>query len=79
MGDDTLEARVRRLEDAHEIGQLRARYCQYLDDSRWDELAELFTQDGAFIGLSSARGREELRTFYAQMLTGPINAWWHFS
>ena len=36
-----LEARVRRLEDLHEIGQ-RARYCQYLDDGRWDELGELF-------------------------------------
>lgn len=36
-----LEARIRRLEDIHEIGQLRARYCHYLDDGRWDELAEL--------------------------------------
>ena len=26
-----LEARVRRREDLHEIGRLRARYCQYLD------------------------------------------------
>lgn len=74
-----LEARVRRLEDAHAIGQLRARYCQYLDDGRWDELAALFTPDGAFVGLSTARGRDELRVFFAGLQEGALTAWWHFS
>jgi uncharacterized protein (TIGR02246 family) len=75
----SLEERIQRLEDIHEIGQLRARYCQYLDDGRWDELAELFTADGAFVGLSTARGRDELRTFFAELQRGPLQAWWHFS
>lgn len=79
MTDEELRARVRRLEDVHEIGQLRARYCQYLDDGRWDELAELFTEDGAFVGLSTARGRPELRTFFAGLQEGALTAWWHFS
>lgn len=74
-----LEARIRRLEDLHEIGQLRARYCQFLDDGRWEELVELFTPDGAFIGLSTARGHDDLRTFFADLQQGPLTAWWHFS
>lgn len=74
-----LEARVRRLEDLHEIGQLRARYCQYLDDGRWDDLVELFTEDGAFVGLSVAHGRAALRTFFADLQRGSLDAWWHFS
>ncbi|HEY2206559.1 MAG TPA: nuclear transport factor 2 family protein [Pseudonocardia sp.] len=76
--DDVL-ARLRRLEDAQAIGQLRARYCQCLDDGRWDELAALFTPDGAFVGLATARGRDELREFFAGLRDGPLSAWWHFS
>lgn len=74
-----LEERVKRLEDLHEIGQLRARYCQYLDDGRWDDLIELFTEEGSFVGLSTATGREQLRTFFAGLQEGPLQAWWHFS
>lgn len=74
-----LEARVARLEDLHEIGQLRARYCQLLDDGRWDELVTLFTEDGSFVGLSTATGRSELRDFFAGLQEGPLQAWWHFS
>lgn len=73
------EARVRRLEDLHALQQLRAEYCHYLDDGKWDELAELFTPDGAFVGLSTARGRDELRTFFAGLQDGALTAWWHFS
>jgi ketosteroid isomerase-like protein len=79
MSGMDLEARVRRLEDLHEIGQLRARYCQYLDDGRWDDLVELFTPDGAFVGLSAVSGRAELRAFFAGLQEGPLQAWWHFS
>lgn len=76
---DGLAARVQRLEDLHAIGQLRARYCQALDDGRWDELVDLFTHDGAFVGLSSVRGHDQLRTFFAHLQSGPLSAWWHFS
>ena len=74
-----LSARVRRLEDLHAIGQLRAHYCQALDDGRWDDLVDLFTPDGAFVGLSTARGHDELRTFFSDLQDGPLSAWWHFS
>jgi hypothetical protein len=75
----TPEARLRRLEDAHEIAQLRARYCQYLDDGRWGELAALFTPDGVFTGLATARGTAELETFFGGLQEGPLTAWWHYS
>ncbi|WP_153505139.1 nuclear transport factor 2 family protein [Cumulibacter manganitolerans] len=77
--DDTLESRVRRLEDLHDLQQLRARYCQLLDDGRWAELAELFTEDGAFVGLSTARGRADLVEFFSGLAAGGLTAWWHFS
>ena len=74
-----LEARVRRPEDLHEIGQLRARYCQYLDDGRWDDLVGLFTEYGSFVGLSTATGHPELRAFFPTLQEGSLQAWWHFS
>ena len=76
---EALEARIQRLEDLHAIQQLRATYCQHLDDGRWDELAELFTPDGSFVGLSTATGRDALRTFFAGLQEGPLTSWWHFS
>ncbi|PUA82272.1 nuclear transport factor 2 family protein [Nocardioides currus] len=79
MSDVDLLARVQRLEDLHAIQQLRAHYCQALDEGRWDDLVDLFTPDGAFVGLSTARGHDELRTFFADLLDGPLSAWWHFS
>lgn len=75
----TLEERIARLEDAQEIGQLRARYCQALDDGRWDDLADTFTDDGAFVGLSTARGREEMLEFFPKLNSTTVTSWWHFS
>lgn len=75
----SLEDRVRRLEDLHALQQLRARYCQYLDDGRWEELVDLFIPDGAFVGLSAARGRAELLAFFSGLQQGSLTSWWHFS
>ena len=79
MTTSDIEARVLHLEHVHEITQLRARYCLALDDGRWEELASLFTPDGAFVGLSTARGRDELVSFFSELASGPLSAWWHFS
>lgn len=76
---DDLLTRIQRLEDIHEIAQLRARYCQALDDGRWDDLADTFTEDGAFIGLSTARGREEMLEFFPTLNASTVTSWWHFS
>ena len=77
--NESLEVRVRRLEDLHELQQLRARYCQLLDDGKWAALADLFTEDGAFVGLSTARGRPGLIEFFSGLQAGELSAWWHFS
>jgi hypothetical protein len=75
----SIEERLRRLEDLHELQQLRARYCQYLDDGRWEELVDLFTDDGEFVGLSAARGHSELLEFFPRLQQGSLTSWWHFS
>lgn len=74
-----LAQRVQRLEDITEIGHLRARYCQHLDDGDWEALAGLFTEDGEFHGLGMAKGRADLAAFYARVKDESFDAWWHFS
>lgn len=74
-----LETRLQRLEDIHEISQLRAHYCQALDDGRWEDLADTFTPNGAFVGLSTARGREEMLDFFPTLNASTVTSWWHFS
>jgi hypothetical protein len=78
MSEALLE-RVERLEDQLAIQQLRAKYCQYLDDGRWEDLTTLFTEDGAFIGLSTARGKAEMLQFFPQLNATSVTSWWHFS
>lgn len=69
--------RVRRLEDLEAIRALDAAYCRLLDSGSWDALVGLFTPDGEFVGLSTARGRGELRTFFAGLADGGLTAFWH--
>jgi hypothetical protein len=75
---DTLEDRVRRLEDVEAIRRLDARYCRLLDDGHWDDLVGLFTPDGEFDGLSHPRGRDALREFFAGLASGGLESFWHF-
>lgn len=74
-----LEDRIQRLEDLHELQQLRAKYCQYLDDGHWESMTQLFTEDGAFKGLSTARGHAEMLEFFPTLNSKTVTAWWHFS
>lgn len=75
----TIEERIGHLEDIHAIAQLRAAYCQALDQGRWEDLADTFTEDGAFIGLSTARGRKEMLEFFPGLNASTVTSWWHFS
>lgn len=77
--DGEILNRLRRLEDVQDIAQLRARYCQALDDGHWEALADTFTPDGAFVGLSTARGRKEMLEFFPSLYASTVTAWWHFS
>jgi hypothetical protein len=49
----TLEQRVRLLEDRNEINDLVIRYATLLDDAQWEALGELFMEDGVFASVNS--------------------------
>ena len=52
-----LEARVQRLEDREAIHGLFMRYRQCLDEKDFGGYAELFAEDGEFVG-TPGRGRQ---------------------
>lgn len=62
---ETLEDRVRRLEQRTAIEELRAEYCYRIDDRDWDGFADLFTEDAflSFGPVGDFEGREEVRRF----------------
>ena len=45
----SLEARIRRLEDIEALRKLRNRYHAAINDGRYDEIAELFTDDALVV------------------------------
>ena len=60
-GDETLETRLRRLEDLEEIRQLLLEYARRLDAADFLGYAELFTADGVLNAqLGRAEGREAI-------------------
>lgn len=75
---NTLEQRLRRVEDQLEIAQLRARYCHLLDDRRWEEFVDLFTEDGSFTGLEAVCGRAALLDFFSNRVPRLAQQFWHF-
>jgi uncharacterized protein (TIGR02246 family) len=67
MDHQDLEARVRALEDAQTIRNLKARYAEHCDaDYDADRIAELFTEDAVWEseGLGRYEGRESIREFF---------------
>ena len=64
---DELQNRVRTLEDADAIRNLKARYAAYCDDNyNPDKIAELFVEDAVWESGSLGRfeGREAIRDFF---------------
>ena len=59
---ESLQARVRQLEDVVEITQLVAQYGPDVDSGSADATAALWTEDGTFdaVGAIEMRGREEI-------------------
>ncbi|MDN3480903.1 nuclear transport factor 2 family protein [Arthrobacter sp. APC 3897] len=63
--------------DVEQLIQLMHRYSSHLDAGRLDELVSLFADDGVWDGsawgLPEIRGTGELRSFFADTMSGPSN------
>lgn len=83
---EDLRAILNELRDIEAIKRLKARYCHLVDASRWDELADLFTEDAicdyAFFGSFEGRDRivnkffrelvSSASSFNAHMVHNPV-------
>ena len=64
-----LEARLRRLEDRAELGELVARYALAVDDRDFETLAMLFTRGCVFDNVKGVeQGRERVVAYYRERL-----------
>ena len=67
MNTESLESRVRRLEDIESIRQLKARYCQICDDDHNPELiTSVFAEDAIWEGrgIGRAEGHAGIRDLF---------------
>ena len=54
--------------DFEGVRALLARYCRYLDESRFDEWTQLFTPDGLWVlGEREYRGRDAMHAYMRQL------------
>ena len=74
----SVEERLKLVEDQLEIQQVRARYCHFMDDRKWDDFVLLFTEDGLFQGLEAVRGRANLRKFFGETFPAMAEDFYHF-
>ena len=67
---EELEKRVRALEDIEEIKKLHQKYINLMDTLQYEEVLDLFTEDGTAEVRNSGvkRGKKELREIYIDML-----------
>lgn len=72
----SLEQRIKLLEDRAELSELRARFCILTDDRRWEDLADLFAQDGVLDVRGPVQGRDAIREF-ASHLPEVWESWFH--
>jgi hypothetical protein len=68
-----LEARLQQLESIEAIKKLQRAYGYYLDYKLWDEITELFANEGAVVEIGTNgvyHGKEHIRTFFHQDMGG---------
>jgi hypothetical protein len=68
---EELKATLNELKDIEALKKLKARYCHLLDGRRWNELAELFTEDATcdygFFGVYNGRA-EIMNKFFRELV-----------
>jgi hypothetical protein len=71
-----LEATVRELTDREAIRDLRCCYHEYVNEGKFTEIPNLFTDDGEldFAHLGKARGRAEILKFFGALNEKPSEA-----
>ena len=77
MGDtEELRAILQELRDIEAIKTLKARYCHLVDAGRWDQLAEVWTEDATcdygFFG--SYAGRDEIMNGFFRKLVASASS-----
>ncbi len=85
--DESLAKRLEVIEDRQQIEELRATYCFLVDDGRVDELVDGYFTDDALCDFRAVRGggtlaliskgREEVRTFFAQLVPAMLHDMCH--
>jgi SnoaL-like domain len=68
-----LEATVRELLDREQVRDLRYRYHEYINEGKFEDIANLFTPDGEldFGHLGKAKGHEQIRKFFTAINRPP--------
>ena len=70
MSIEDLEKRIQALEDAEKIKRLHQHYMDLMDNLRYEEVLELFTEDASVEvrSLGVKKGRKALREIYIDVL-----------
>ena len=70
MNIEDLENRIQALEDLEEIKKLHQKYINLMDDLKYEEVLDLFTEDASIEvrNLGIKKGREALREIYIDVL-----------
>jgi hypothetical protein len=70
MSIEDLEKRIQALEDAEAIKKLHQKYIDLMDNLRYEEVLDLFTDDASveIRNLGVKKGRKELREIYVDVL-----------
>jgi uncharacterized protein (TIGR02246 family) len=76
---DSIEARLRRLEDLQAINQLFIDYGEHLDAGDFDAYADLFAEDGEVLlgPMGRAAGRAEIRALMTKALSAGMGTTYH--
>jgi uncharacterized protein (TIGR02246 family) len=77
--DDSIETRLRRLEDLHEINQLFIDYGEHLDVGDFRAYAELFATDGEVLlgPMGRATGRPEIVALMTAVTAESVGSTFH--
>ncbi len=71
-----LEAKVQELNDREAVRDLRYRYHEYVNEGKFNDIPNLFTDDGEldFAHLGKGKGREGLLKFFGALNEKPSEA-----